>query len=335
MFKRYRTAIIVTVVLFITFLHYTTIPTLYPLHNFYSELYYVPLFLGGLMWGLKGALFIYLMVLIFDSPFIIFGWSGKFIPEVVRLYNLMLQGAFAVFVGLVSQREKRIRDRAQKLRYLAGLGQVSTTIVHDLKNPLITILGFSKRLRECKGDTDEALQEIAGAALSMQRIVDNVLDFAKPMQLDLKVEDICQVISRAYGLCKVRAVKEGVKLLMELPPVPVYMRVDAFLMERAIVNLVNNSIEASVAGQSIVISATLRKGRLIVRIKDEGAGMDKETLDNVFVPFYTRKKSGTGLGMPIVKKVIEEHKGEIEVESWPGEGTEVKIILPYDPALKP
>ncbi|MDA8087851.1 MAG: ATP-binding protein, partial [Nitrospiraceae bacterium] len=57
--------------------------------------------------------------------------------------------------------------------------------------------------------------------------------------------------------------------------------------------------------------------------------------DNVFVPFYTRKKSGTGLGMPIVKKVIEEHKGEIEVESWPGEGTEVKIILPYDPALKP
>ena len=322
------------VTLCITFLHYTTIPTLYPLHSFYSGLYYIPLFFGAMMWGLRGSLFVYLMVLIFDSPFIIFGWSGRFIPEVVRLYNLILQGVFAIFVGLVSQRERRIRDRAEKLRYLAGLGQVATTIAHDLRNPLITILGFSKRMREGKGDADEALQEISSAARSMQKIVDNVLDFSKPLRLDSKTEDICRVISRVYGLCKVRAVEKGIKLLMELAPAPVYMSIDALLMERALMNLVNNSIEASRAGQTIVISAALHKSRLMVRIADEGEGMDKETLANVFVPFYTKKKSGTGLGMPIVKKIIEEHKGEIEIDSEPGKGTEVKIVLPYEPGLQ-
>ncbi len=334
MFKKYRTVIIVVIILFITFLHYTTIPTLYPLHSFYSELYYIPIFLGGLVGGFRGAVFIYLMVLIFDSPFIVFGWSGKFLMEIVRLYNLILQGIFAVFVGLMSNREKRIRERAEKLRYLAGLGQVSSTIVHDLKNPLITIMGYSKRIREGRGDPGEAVQEISEAALRMQKIMNDVLDFAKPMHLDLKVEDICQVISRAYGLCKVRAVKEGINLLMELPSSAVMMKVDGFLLERAIVNLVNNSIEASNAGQSIVISACLRKAHLTVKIKDEGVGMDKQTLDNVFVPFYTKKNSGTGLGMPISKKIIEEHKGTIEIESRPGKGTEVEIVLPYEPALK-
>ncbi len=335
MLRRYRTVIVVISVLFITFLHYTTIPTLYPLHHFYSELYYIPIFLGGLVWGLRGSVFIYFMVLIFDSPFIVFGWSGKFLPEVARLYNLILQGVFAIFVGLLSMREKRIRDRAEKMRYLAGLGQVASTIVHDLKNPLITILGYSKRIREGRGDAGEAVQEISEAALRMQKIMNDVLDFAKPMRLDLKAEDICQVISRAYGLCKVRAVKEGINLLMELPPVPVMMNVDGFLLERALVNFVNNSIEASKAGQSIVVSASLRKAQLSVRIKDEGVGMDKQTLDNVFVPFYTKKNSGTGLGMPISKKIIEEHKGTIEIESEPGKGTEVRIVLPYEPGLKP
>jgi signal transduction histidine kinase len=100
-------------------------------------------------------------------------------------------------------------------------------------------------------------------------------------------------------------------------------------MERALVNLVNNSIEASGKGQSVMVSVIQGRNNLIIRIADKGLGMDKETLENIFTPFYTKKKEGTGLGMPIAKKVIESHKGKIHIDSKLGVGTEVRIELPY------
>jgi len=93
-------------------------------------------------------------------------------------------------------------------------------------------------------------------------------------------------------------------------------------------NLVSNSIEASSAGQNVLISAEKVKKDFVIRVIDEGVGMDKEVLENVFVPFYTKKKKGTGLGMPIVKKIVEGHSGEIAILSRAGQGTEVIIKLP-------
>ena len=87
-------------------------------------------------------------------------------------------------------------------------------------------------------------------------------------------------------------------------------------------NLVSNSIEASSAGQNVVISA------------EKGVGMDKEVLENVFVPFYTKKNKGTGFGMAMVKKIVEGHSGEITIDSRVGHGTEVIVELPYRPLSK-
>ncbi|MDA8088136.1 MAG: HAMP domain-containing sensor histidine kinase [Nitrospiraceae bacterium] len=329
--RKYRMILIVAVTLFITFLHYSTIPRIYSLHAIYKEFYYIPIFLGALVWGLRGAGFIYLMVLIFDVPFIAFGWSGKFLPEVVRLLHLILQGFFALLAGFISEREKKARERAERARYLANIGLVSTAIVHDLKNPLITILGFARRLQEGKGDADAALKEIAGSAQDMQKIVNDVLDFSKPVQLELKKEDIRKIITRACDFCRVKAEAEAVELLLELPEAPLYAGMDGFHMERALVNIISNSIEASKAGQRITVGAAARRHHLVIRIRDEGSGMDPETLKNIFVPFYTRKKGGTGLGMPIAQKVIEGHRGSIEISSSPGAGTDIKIELPYKP----
>ena len=328
-FRKYRMLIVIAVTLFITYLHYSTIPVLYPVHTVYKELYYVPIFLGALVWGLKGAGFVYLMVLIFDVPFIVFGWSGKFAPEVVRLLHLILQGLFAIFAGLIVERERRVRKRAERVRHLAEIGRVATAIVHDLKNPLITVLGFARRLQAGKGDFDTALREITGSALRMQNIVNDVLDFAKPMQLALIEEDVRQVIIRARDALKTKADEAGVRLSTGLPGSPVYANLDGFRMERALVNIISNAVEASKAGQSVFIGAMLQSKQLLIRVKDEGPGMDEETIKNIFVPFYTRKKSGTGLGMPIAQKIVEGHNGRIEIKSMPGAGTEIRIYLPY------
>lgn len=327
--KRYFIIAIVAFTLIITYLQYSTIPSLQSLHDIYRSFYYIPVLLGAFLFGLRGAILIYLFVLVLYLPYIYISWTGIFIRETDRLLHISLQGVFAFLAGFIIDRDRRQRDLMEKERYLAGIGQVATTIVHDLKNPLITILGYARRILEGKGNINTAAQTISDAAQNMQKIVHDVLDFAKPVKLELKEEDIRNVIKRACDSCKTKAEGQGVDITIDLPADPVNISIDSFHLERAIVNLVNNAIEASHKGQNIAIVTVPEKNYLVVRIKDKGAGMDKEILQNIFIPFYTKKSGGTGLGMPISKKIIEGHKGKIHVDSQPKMGTEVTIRLPY------
>lgn len=327
--KRYIAVIIVIFVLFISYLHYSTLPEIYSFHNVYKEFYYIPIFFGALAFGLRGALLIYLCIFVFELPFVIEGWTGAFVSELSRLFHLGLQGLFAVFAGYLVDRERKARERSEREKDLARIGQVATAIVHDLKNPIITILGFSKRIKDRKGNTDEAIDIVRDSAITMQKIVQDVLDFAKPLQLSLKREDMGEVIAKACQFCQTKAEAGEVGLITESPGHPVHAEIDGFHLERAMINLVSNAIEASGRGQDVKVGMALGKDTLTIKIMDQGPGMDRETLENIFTPFYTKKKEGTGLGMPIAKKVVEAHKGEIHVVSNPGTGTEVRIELPY------
>lgn len=327
--KIFYIIIIVTSTLFISYLHYSTIPEIYALHDIYIELYYIPALLGALLFGLRGAIMAYLLGAVLYLPYVFVSWTGIFLHEINRLLHFLLTGLFALLTGLLVDRERRNREQLEKERYLAGIGQVATTIVHDLKNPLITILAYARRIKEGKGSVDIAIDTITDAAQDMQKIVHDVLDFAKPIRLELKQEDIRDVINRACDFCKTKAEEKGVILSINFPAEPVNILIDSFHMERALTNLISNAIEASSKGQNITIKTVADKNYLSMRIKDQGSGMDKETLENMFIPFYTKKSGGTGLGMPIAKKVIEGHQGKIRVESQPGMGTEVTIELPY------
>ena len=93
-------------------------------------------------------------------------------------------------------------------------------------------------------------------------------------------------------------------------------------------NLVNNAIEASQKGQSVSIVLRKRNDMAIIKIRDYGKGMDEETLRHLFIPFYSKKSSGTGLGMAVAKKIVEEHEGRITVKSRPATGTKIAVHLP-------
>jgi len=200
--------------------------------------------------------------------------------------------------------------------------------VHDLKNPLITILGFAGRIKDGKGDTGSAAQAIIDSAQSMQKIVYDVLDFSKPVQLELKEEDARHTIKQACDLYTTKAKEKNIELLVNFSDEQLITQIDSLRLQRSLVNLINNAIEASEKDQSIAISAKSGKDSLLIKITDHGSGMDKETLDNIFIPFYTKKGSGTGLGMSIARKIIEGHEGEISIKSQPGKGTEVTVRLP-------
>ena len=330
--KRRYIIIIGFFTLLIGYLHYSTSPENYILHEIQTQLHYIPLLLAALVFGLRGAVLTFAALTVVYLPYFFIIWKYPFFST-NRLLLILLSGFFAFVVaclaGFLVDRERRHREQSEKNRYLAGIGRVATTIVHDLKNPLLTILGFTKRIRDGKGNMDNALQAITDSARNMQRIVNDVLDFAKPIRLTFKEEDVRGIINRACVFCKTTAERQKVTLSTDLPEEPLNALIGGAHMERAIINIISNAIDASGKGEKVTVAAAHGKNGLIIRIKDYGSGMDRETLDNIFVPFYTKKPVGTGLGMPIAKKIIEGHQGRIDIATQMGVGTEMIIELPY------
>lgn len=326
--KKYYVIVIIIFPLLVTYLHFSIFKRLSP-HIVLEELYYIPLGLGSLFFGLRGALLIYLYVSALYLPYFSENWTATYLSLIDRLLHLLFSGMFTFLTGFLVDRDKEFQKQSERDRLLASIGKVSTTIVHDLKNPLITILGFAKHIREGKDNPDVAIQAIIESARNMERIVYDVLDFTKPTRFEFKEEDIRGILNRACDSCMVKAEGEGVTLSIDIPAEPVTMAIDSFQTQRALINLVDNAIEASRNGQNVIISMKHEKNDMVIKIKDRGIGIDKETIENIFMPFYSKKSAGTGLGMYIAKRIIEGQGGKIRVKSKTGWGTEVMLELPY------
>lgn len=319
---------IISATALVTVLHFLVLARYSPLVVL-EELYYVPLLLGALRFGMKGALAVYALVSVLYLPFFSGEWTASPIEMADRALHVVFSGIFAFTAGFLVDRERRKREQAERERYLTGVGMAATTIVHDLRNQLHLILGYGLRIQKGKGDIDASVQVMVDSARSMERIVDDVLDFARPVRLELKEEDARAIVGRVHELCAKKAEEKDVSLSVDLPVDPTPVVVDGEQIQRALVGLVNNAIEASDTGQKVILTVACRKTHLVIRVKDHGSGMDKETLEELFTPFFTTKKGGNGLGMSIAKKIIEAHRATIRIESRQGKGTEVTLTVPY------
>ena len=326
--NRFVIIFIVVFSLLITFFHLWVFQK-DPTHILLEELYYIPILMGALFFGLKGALITWLFVSLLYLPYFFGHWAIGFLGVADRILHLLFTGGFAFMAGYLIERDKKILKKLEKDRYLTGLGQAAATIVHDLKNPLITILGFSRRLQVGKGDPGTGLQTIVDSASKMDEIVTDVLNFAKPVHLEIKEEDVRIIVEQAAAWCKSKAEAARISLSSELPAEPVIISVDGLRLQRALTNLITNAIEASPEGQEVLLTLKTDQEKLMIMIKDQGIGMDRETQENIFIPFFSKKTQGTGLGMAITKKVIDAHQGNIFLRSQPDRGTEVTIELPF------
>jgi signal transduction histidine kinase len=186
-------------------------------------------------------------------------------------------------------------------------------------------------MRRCeKGaiSLEETATTVRGTLERMEQIMNVALDFSKPLQLNRREEEATSLLRTMLESSTAKAEQEGVKLAISIKEQPLMVMVDQTYLERALVNLVNNAIEASQAGQSVLIRLFKRNDTAVIRIRDWGKGMDKETLRHLFIPFYSKKGSGTGLGMAVARKIVEEHGGRITVSSRPTAGTKIAIHLP-------
>ena len=315
-------------VLGITYLHQRTASSNQPLHSIYAELHYIPLLLAGLLFGFRGALLTSLMVALLYGGYILADWGGASLWLIDNSIHIIFPAMFALVIGFLVDLKNAHGRQLQQNSYLSGLGQAAAVLVHDLKNPLLNLKAAIRRLEMGTTTSEQVVTAVTGAIEKMERVMDGALDFSKPLQLNRREKDAAALIKELLQTSMAKAEQEGVKLTINVTEQPLMVVVDPAFLERALVNLVNNAIEASQRGQTVSIELLKRNDTAVIKIRDYGKGMDKETLRNLFIPFYSKKGSGTGLGMAVAKKIVEEHQGRITVSSRPGSGTKIAVHLP-------
>lgn len=225
------------------------------------------------------------------------------------------------------------REAAQRER-LSALGRLSTVVAHEIRNPLMIIKTALRALRRADLPSEQlraAVADIDGEVARLNRIVNEVLDFARPIRFELTPTDL-----RALGDSVIAAVSTPdaapVRLMApaDLPPIVT----DGERLRQALVNILANAQQAVAAREpeaqrpvELRIEAT-EDGRVSIAVRDEGVGIAAEDLPRVFDPYFTTRRTGSGLGLAIARNIVEGLGGTIAVSSRPAAGTEIAIALP-------
>lgn len=329
--RKIRITLIVILVIGITFLHYSTHKSPYSYFVFYGELYFLPIVLAGFWFGIRAALAASLGITVCYTPYIAMHWQGFSLVDFDRILSIALYNFSAVLIGILKDREVVANEQLLKTESLAVMGKSLAAVAHDLKTPLIVIGGFARRLqKKFKYDdpNHEKLEIILRETEQLEKMMQNMLDFSKPLALQLSQGDINEIVEDTATIVSEKAQKEEVtiecRLFRDLPLVGF----DAIRIRQVLVNLLINAVEASPVGEIVIVSASNANREVIIDVADCGNGLPLDYRMKVFDPFFTTKKEGTGLGLAIVKEIIEAHKGSLKFIDNSPQGTIFRIMLP-------
>jgi PAS domain S-box-containing protein len=226
--------------------------------------------------------------------------------------------------AIKSQTDELIR----KSDKLSLVGQLAAGIAHEIRNPLTSLRGFVQLLQYKSEGNKEYCDIMLSELDRINLIVGEFLILAKPHMVEFSNKDINQIIRHVVTLIGTQAIINNIhldhKLASELPTISC----EENQLKQVIINLIKNAIEAMPHGGTITVETGMHdEEHLFIRITDEGDGIPKEILDKIGEPFYTTKDHGTGLGLMVCYKIIENHLGELKVQSELNQGTTFEIIL--------
>ncbi len=231
--------------------------------------------------------------------------------------------------GRLRRSDEQIVEKALQEERLAILGRLGSTIIHDLKSPLSAVRGYANIL-EGIGD-DEKVKKYAKSICNSVDftfdMIEDILEFGRDKStLDFRPVDIYEYLGEVLELFGERDDGKEIEIKI-LPCEGLYYEFDPFKMKRVLLNLIKNAREAIKEKGKIEIGAEKIEKGIKLFVRDNGIGMPPPVVSRIFEPFFTHGKRGTGLGMTVVRKIIDDHNGEIKIDSAIGKGTTFNILL--------
>ncbi|NTU58811.1 MAG: sensor histidine kinase [Chlorobiaceae bacterium] len=344
----------------ISLFHYMTPLHVAYIHDIFQRLYYLPIILAALWFGLHGGLLCSVIVSLVYAPHILFQWGGHFDMEAEKYLEIILYNTVGGVTGLLSQRERErtvelqqsarvleesygklraqseriitIEEQLRRSERLSTMGEFAAVLAHEIRNPLGSIRGTAEILKDDyrPGDPKYEFIEIQIRETErLNRVVEEFLHMVKPQPSDIQPCNVQDELETIVTLVSGDAGKRQIELVLQPSPQPVIIRAEGEKLRQAFLNIVLNALQATPPGGRVMISTSVTgNGFCEIGFRDSGSGISADDLNRIYEPFFTTKQDGTGLGLSITRKIVESHKGTMRIESRQGKGTTVIISLP-------
>ena len=234
----------------------------------------------------------------------------------------------------LEEKIKQLEDAQERLirsERLAVIGNMAAYIAHEIRNPLVTIGGFARTISRISNQDNhvrQSAQIIIEEVNRLEKILANITDFGKPLKpakdvflVNELLENTCSLMGPYFKGSNIQLIR---KFNTSVPPVVM----DSTQMKQVFVNLMKNAVESMLYGGTLTLETTAEDEYVIVNVIDTGKGMSAETIQRVFEPFFTTKADGTGIGLAVSKKIVDEHGGSLIVKSSGQRGTTFSVYLP-------
>lgn len=241
-------------------------------------------------------------------------------------------GHIVNFQDVTELREmERVMRRNERL---AAIGTLAASVAHEVRNPLAAISGCAELLDTDVSEDDQRLiKVIRSETARLADIVTELLDYTRPRKLERTRLDLAQALIELGDSFRADPSNANIDLVVEVPEQAVEAEIDISQLTQVLWNLVRNGAQAMDGEGRLDLSLTTAGAeRLVIEVRDRGCGIPAANLDQIFDPFFSTKSGGTGIGLALVHRIIEEHGGAIAVDSSPGEGTCFTLSLPREPA---
>ena len=230
------------------------------------------------------------------------------------------------------------RTQMSRAEHLSTLGELATGLAHEIRNPLAGIAGVVEIIARDLPPTSPAravVKDVRHEISQINRIITDLLDTARPRLPQVRPADLNTTVEHSVMLARQQALSKPISIeFLKNPGLPNVPH-DGDQIHQVLLNLLLNAIQAIDGPGTIKVELDEVGPHVAVRVTDSGRGIPADTLPDIFKPFYTTKGNGTGLGLSLAKRIVEEHQGTIEVISTVGKGTQMTVYLPKDRSQVP
>jgi signal transduction histidine kinase len=250
--------------------------------------------------------------------------------------GFLIAGAVAALLGMWAyKRFILLERRTQQAERLAEIGSLTGGLAHEIKNPLSTVQLNLALLQEDLDPHNPAYSRLTNRLNVVQRetsrlrdILEDFLRYAGRLEIDRKPVELNQLLEELVDFFSPQAQAQRVQLRLKKSPVLLTANIDPKLIKQALLNLMLNALQAMPRGGEMILSVKPEDDHVCLDVIDTGAGIPADVLPKIFQAYYTTKRGGTGIGLAMTKRIVEEHGGTISLQSEPEKGTDFTITLP-------